>query len=522
MMKEDLLHDTPYTFIRLFKKGKQGIAGLVKNEKNGEKVAFKVSQHIDYVCEHEETVARRLNELNIPVFCKLLDSRCLKVNPDVKAEHPFIFCKRPILKTVLFFEYIKGYSLSKVIKSVHSIDTTVIMSSIKILILCLKAAYSVSNFTHYDLHTSNVIMKKCDPDKHILIDLGEGDTYSVPTHGYLPVVIDYGFSYIDSVDEGPMYQSLAHTDVGFVSCAPDPFADVKLFLASVSSHAVRYRRNKTTQRLRKIVRNIFKSMDIDLDCGWDINETPAVANKVLEHLEDANCRAYKSGKHEGVISELFDRYDHFAMDILGSLVLLPLDIDSCESFEGMEKSYRIFLKQFKKIENDILSSFGRLQALKVFTDCARSEMANYYNPDTKKDAVFNFQKKVLHGIDAFTKHVSFKDLNFEKLLCSMLVFSRHLEAYLSYQLNGVMNRKKSNYLQNLETKDTLEIFGVIDLKIQTDKDITEKTHWDCVKSPMKNKTWTPTPDTLDNLNTLHSLTLGTHVSKLISKSHSNE
>lgn len=516
MINEDLLHDTPYAFIRLFKKGKQGIAGLVKNKSTGKKVAFKVSQHIDYVCEHEETVARRLNELNIPIFCKLVESRLLKVNPDAKAKHPFIFCTRPILKTVLFFEYIRGYSLSKVIKSVHSIDTTVIMSSIKILILCLKAAYSVSHFTHYDLHTSNVIMKKCDPDKHILIDLGEGDTYSVPTHGYLPVVIDFGFSYIDRVDDGPMYQSLAHTDVGFVSCAPDPFSDVKLFLASVSSHAVRYRRNKTTQRLRKIVRGIFKRMDVDLDCGWDINDTPPIANKVLENLDEAN-RDSKGG----VISELFERYDHFAMDILGSLVLLPLDIDSSESFEGMGKTYRIFLKQFRKIENDILSSFGRLQALKVFTDCARSEMANYYNPDTKQDAVFNFKKKVLRGVDAFTKHVTFKDLNFEKMLCSMLVFSRHLEAYLCYQLNRVMNRKKSNYLQNLDTDNTLEIFGVIDLKIQTDKHITEKTHWDCVKSYGcalecgKRKMWTPTPDILENLNAIHSLTLGTHVSKLI-------
>jgi hypothetical protein len=509
-MNKDLLHDTPYTFVRLFKKGKQGIAGLVKNEESGKKLAFKVSQHIDYVCEHEETVARRLNELNIPVFCKLVDSRYLNVNPDVKAEHPFIWCQRPIKKTVLFFEYIRGYSLSKVIKSIPSIDTMVIMSSVKILILCLKAAYSVSQFTHYDLHTSNVIMQKCDPDKHILIDLGEGDTYSVPTHGYLPVVIDYGFSYIDRIDEGPMYQSLAHTDVGFVSCAPDPFADVKLFLASVSSHAVRYRRNKTTQRLRKIVRTIFKRMNVDLDCGWDINDTPAVANKVLEHLEDANL-----DKRGNPISELFERYDHFAMDILGSLVLLPLDIHSNESFAGMTKTYNIFLKQFKKIEDVILSSFGRLQALKVLTDCARRECADYYNPETKNDAVHNFKKGVLQGIDTFTKHVVFKNLNFEKMLCSMLVFSRHLEAYLSYQLNGVMNRKKSNYLENLETEDTLEIFGVIDLKIQTDKDITEKTHWDCVRSPMKSQRWKPTLDVLENLNQLHSLTLGTHVSKLV-------
>ncbi len=67
-MKGDLLSETDYKFVRMFKRGKQGLTGLVVNEKTQESLVFKMSQHIDYLCEHEETIASRLNELKCPVF----------------------------------------------------------------------------------------------------------------------------------------------------------------------------------------------------------------------------------------------------------------------------------------------------------------------------------------------------------------------------------------------------------------------------------------------------------------------
>ena len=517
-MNPDLLSDTKYEFIRMFKKGKQGLTGLLKNKNTGTKCVFKMSQHIDYLCEHEETVARRLNELQCPVFSRFLDSRALLTNPDTKAKHPFQYCETPLEKHVIFFEYIRGYSLSKVIKSKMEVETAAILSSIKTILLATKMAYNHMKFTHYDLHTSNILMTKCDKDKHLLFKLDKDNVFSVPTHGWIPVVIDYGFAYIDKIDEGPMYQSLAHTNVGFISCAPDPFADAKLFLASVSSHTARYRRTKIVLKMRKLVRSIFGKLDMDLQCGWDVNDDESIADESLEFLIPSNK------KKRGVISELFDRYDHFAVDILGSLVMLPLDVNSVsvmspsagDPVSDTRKSLRVFLKQFAKIESIIISSFTRIQVLKLITDNAREAMAGYYNPKTQDSATCLFKTGVMRGVDRIIKHADFSDMDFDEMLWSLLLFSRGLEVYLARKLGALLNRKRSEYISKLSVKNTIEIVGALELKIRTDRQISENMSKWAVIEPFKTPyEWIPKSAEIQNLNACHSLTRGTRIAGLM-------
>ena len=517
MKNPDLLSDTEYEFIRMFKKGKQGLTGLIKHKVAGENCVFKMSQHIDYLCEHEETVGRRLNELECPVFSKFLHSRRMLTNPDTKAD-PFEYCETPLERHVLFFEYIRGYSLSKVIKSKMEVETAAILSSIKTILLATKMAYNEMKFTHYDLHTSNILMTRCEKDKHLLFKFDEDNVFSVPTHGWIPVVIDYGFAYIDKIDEGPMYQSLAHTNVGFISCAPDPFADAKLFLASVSSHAVRYRRTKIVLKMRKLFRSIFGKLNMDLQCGWDVNNDESIADQSLDFLAPSNRR-----KKE-VISELFDRYDHFAVDILGSLVMLPLEVNSVavmspsedDPVSDIRKSLRIFLKQFAKIEDVILSSFTRIQVLKLITDQARESIAGYYNSRTQKSATCMFKTNILRGVDRIVKHVDFSGIDFEQMLCSLLLFSRGLEIYLSRKLGSLLNRKHSEYISKLSVENTIELVGALVLKIKTDRPISQDSKC-MVLNPFKTQTcWLPKIENIQHLTNCHPLTRGTRQSQQMS------
>ncbi len=509
-MKGDLLSETDYKFVRMFKRGKQGLTGLVVNEKTQESLVFKMSQHIDYLCEHEETIASRLNELKCPVFSKLLHSETMRVNPDAKAAYPFEKCADPIDRRVLFFEYIKGYSLSKLIKSKQEVDLSVILSSVKIILLATRLAYQTMHFTHYDLHTSNILMTKCDRDRHLLIELDSENVFSVPTHGWMPKIIDYGFAYIDKVDEGPMYQSLAHTNVGFMSCAPDPFADAKLFLASVSSHALRYRRAKSVVKLRRIVKSVFGKLSMDFDCGWDVNDDDSIADQALARLTWANER--KSGS----ISELFDRYDHFAVDLLGSLVMLPFDLDSSPSpgySLDMKNALRVFLKQFSKIESVVLSSFTRMQILKVIVDEARSAMCGYYNPSMREESTCTFTQGVIRKIDAIVRFVDLSSVNFEKILCSLLLFARGLESFLAERLGALLNRKRSEYLSKLGVKNSIEIVGAIELKIGADRSVNESSEWLVIKPFVCSSAWRPAADQLEELDGCHPLVRGTRISK---------
>ncbi|MCH9716186.1 MAG: hypothetical protein K0U52_03775, partial [Gammaproteobacteria bacterium] len=236
----------------------------------------------------------------------------------------------------------------------------------------------------------------------------------------MPKIIDYGFSYVDNIDNGPMYQSLAHTNVGFITCKSDPFTDAKLFLASFSSHAVRYRRSRSVLNLRKFVIEIFGKLNVDLDCGWDQNDEESIADKSLICLEPSNK------KKDGVLSELFDRYDHYAIDLIGSLVLLPLNTDNPDeaNIAGMKKSFRIFLKEFSKIEDQILSSFARIQVLKIIIDEARSVMPLYYNKNTQETAWCTFKSGVCKKIDQVATMVNLSKIDFERMLCSLVLFSR--------------------------------------------------------------------------------------------------
>jgi serine/threonine protein kinase len=519
-MKSDLLVDTKYDFVRMFKKGKQGLTGLLRDKETGETCVFKMSQHIDYVCEHEETIARRLNELRCPVFSKILDSRVMKINPDSRASHPFEFCENPTERLVLFFEYVRGYSLSKVIKSKHSVDTSVIQSTVKIVLLAVKMAYDNVKFTHYDLHTSNILMKKCDKNLRILFKFNDKNIFSVPTHGWMPIIIDYGFAYVDKIDSGPMYQSLAHTNVGFISCAADPFADAKLFLASVSSHAFRYRKAKSILKLRKLFKNIFGKLDMDFDCGWDVNDDSSIADEVLNYLASANKRK------RGVISDLFNRYDHFATDLMGSLVMLPLETnassptsydsdDDDDPVTHMRKTYKIFLKQFSKIENVVKSSFTRIQILKILVDEARLIMADYYDPRAQKHASYTFKREVIAKIDAVAKLVDLSKINFEKILCSLLLFARGLEIYLARKLNCLLNKKQSEYISKLSVENTVEIVGAIELKIKADKAVTRDSQWLIVEPFKQEKRWNPRCEHIDLLNDAHPLVRGTKIGKIM-------
>ena len=326
-----LLKNTSYKFIKLFKKGKQGIVGLVYDEKEKVKKVFKISQHIDYVVEHEETVATRLQDLKCPFFLQFLGSETMLCNPKNKCNNPWENCTRPVKRKVIFYEYVKGHSLSAAIRK-QKISIDQILQVVKIVLLTIYFAYFHLKFTHYDLHTSNILLRQCDPSKKYLFVFDKDNQFFVPTMGWEPVIIDYGFSYIDSIDEGPMYQSLAHTNVGFCSCAPDPWSDTKLFLASVSSMVDEYCTGRARAgQFRHLVKNIFEPLDMDFHSGWDITNSTSIANEVLDHLHDVNRN------RKGVYSTLFNRYDHYAVDIMTSLVILPLNIENNASYSSLKK-----------------------------------------------------------------------------------------------------------------------------------------------------------------------------------------
>ena len=61
--------------------------------------------------------------------------------------------------------------------------------------------------------------------------------------------IDFGFSFCDDLDNKPLWASLAHTDVGFMTNQFDPVADPKLLLVTMSDELKRYRNSIDINKL---------------------------------------------------------------------------------------------------------------------------------------------------------------------------------------------------------------------------------------------------------------------------------
>ena len=276
-------------FIKKFSaQGKQGVTGLIKILNLNDEFVYKSSQYINFLGRHEYKLMKSLEDLSefCPHFCKALKMFTCKVNPEfVKQENIFHKnCKYPIKTDLVIQEYISSNKLYDSIKN-HKMSEIELFSIVKQLLLCLSISQREKQFSHYDLHSGNILLRKCHPDDVFLYILDDNNYFCVPTHGYFPVIIDFGFSYCKDLIEQPIYSSLAHTNVGFMTNQFDPIADPKLLLISVSDELRRNYTSKSVNTFRNIVRNIFEPLNIDWECGWDNYNKPGASDYIIKSIK---------------------------------------------------------------------------------------------------------------------------------------------------------------------------------------------------------------------------------------------
>lgn len=501
---KDKKWDDWLSFDQTFEKpGKQGLVGLMKLKnlasKNPKKYVFKISQYINYLVQHELTVMKGLNEISpyCPHFCKVIGAIKCDVNPKYrKTGNPFkLSCKYPIEKEALLCEHIdKSCKFYNYIRS-DQIPEKVLFSTTKQVLLAIAIAQKKKQFTHYDLHSYNVMMKKCNKDAVFLYVLDEENQFCIPTHGHFPVIIDFGFSYIKDMDNGPLWASLAHTDVGFMSDRFDWVADPKLFLVTVSAEIKDKRDSKNAKKLRRIVRNIFYPLEIDWESGWDDVDDKGASDYVTLMLEDYNdC------------SELFEEFDHYCIDLIQSLIILPLEE---QNYSNIDKSYTAFLREWVKIENEISDPVYNLYVLKGLVDAARTVRPDYICLESRKQATSEFKRAVYEQVAKVSKFCRPTKINFEVMLCSLLVLARNVEGVLYDIMVTRMSEKEKEY-EKLPLKSTEQIFGAIQANLPDDYVYNENTSvfvFDCVKE--ETNVFKPNKEYLDNINDTHPLARGT-------------
>lgn len=447
--------------------GRQGILGKVRSRKGNFSYVFKMSQHIDFLIQHELSVMTALNNVTkfCPNFCRGVGGMICKINPlREKTETPFATNddKYSISREILFMECINNSKkLFNYIKT-EGVPDNVIFSAIKQTLLAISIAQKKSRFTHYDLHSDNIMMKQCDKDLVFLYVLDKKTQFCVPTHGSYPVVIDYGFAYAKdkNVSAAPLWASLDFTDAGFMCSEFDPVADPKLFLVTVSKELMEHRKNKNAVKLRNAVKNFFGSLHISWTRGWDKGTEKTVFSYVVEYLE-------KYSK----VSNLFKKYDDYCLELIQSLILLPLQPQNTKT---LKIAYKTFLTEFMKIENEISSPFLNIYILKNIVDAARNVHSDYLNTQTRTHAIDFFRTTLHDSLRSVAKFCRPKDIHYEKLLCSLFCVAKGMEGLLYKHMKEQTLRKKLVY-KTLPLKTPEELCMVIDINIPNTYVFTEKS-----------------------------------------------
>jgi hypothetical protein len=445
--------------------GKQGLVGLMKSKEDPTiQYVFKISQYINYLVHHELTVMDSLRDLTdyCPNFCRSVGSIICTVDPRKRKEGNPFDCdsKYKVEKEVLLTEYLHdSYKFYNYIMS-EKISEDLLYSTVKQVLLGISIAQRQKNFTHYDLHSNNVMMKKCDKDLVFLYVIDENNQFCVPTYGSYPVVIDYGFAYSQELDGGPLWPTLNHTEVGFLSDRFDPIADPKLFLVTVSDEINDVRKSRRSKKMRNITKNNYANLPIDWDSGWDNDTDRCATDYVLKKIS-------KYSK----VSPLFREYEYYCMDILQTLVVMPLEK---QKYDNFEISYLTFLREFTKIEKEITTPFFCLYTLKGIIDAARSVRADYCKPETRDQAVGYFRHSIQERIDSIASYCKLKDINYEKMLCGLLCYSKCLEGMLHEAMEKRISNKLEMY-KKLHMDTPEELVVALEINIPHTYDFNDKT-----------------------------------------------
>ena len=366
-----------FEYIKSFEdQGKQGIVGLLRIKDCN--CVFKISQNLNFVVRHEYEVMKSLLEIHncCPYFVRPYGILKHQTDFDFKNNVFEPKFKKTMNNETLLLEHIDyTYDFTDYIED-NSLDEECIYSTIKQVLCALVISQNLKNFCHYDLHSSNILMTDCDKDLVVMYIINDKNSICVPTFGKFPKIIDFGFSYTSDLENKNFYTTLAHTDVGFMSCTNDFISDLKLFLVTCSYDINHHRNSINSRNLRHVIRNIFKPLDIDWEAGWDHYTRAGATDKLLEHIN-----------HLYSPSKLFQKYDHYCIDIFQSLVKLPL---RPKKYDKINLAVTSFIKEFHKIEENVNCSIISLYILRQIVEHSRHLKSNYKKNVKETSLQFTF------------------------------------------------------------------------------------------------------------------------------------
>lgn len=356
----------------------QGTAGIVQLKNNNKsKSVFKVSNCIDFSIEHESIVLDQLNKIS--KFCPHFMYKFAEIDLPISSNYftesgkkgHGILQETKVLATtpILFTEFISKYTFYHAIKGY---DKNVISSQLIQVLCALKISQLKCNFTHYDLHMDNILVRECDKNIVHLYLLPDDNCVLVPTFGLIPVIIDMGSAH--SKGHKRMLSSSENYECGLQSTSFDRLADIHHLLLSTFSCLEKY--IPLCEKLMLKLALMFHPLPAWKEKGWKILFHKL--NKSVKYIIRDKSKLIHSGhkddreNYSHVFEELFEDF----ISILNGAIPLPFIHNP------------IISNDFEKFEELLISKFDaffkhfvillELDSVKTDQDClyALKEIVN--------------------------------------------------------------------------------------------------------------------------------------------------
>jgi hypothetical protein len=279
---------------------------------------------------------------------------------DDKDLHPFMKTDESLHANILLMDYVHcsvdGHDFSLTLYDViFEGERHHIWSTILSVLAALEMAQDHLNFTHYDLHTDNILFKQCEPDALFAytVSEGTGDNYNfvVPTFGVYPVIIDCGNAYTKLVKTQRVSVNNYHN--GLQPNWYDPLLDVHHFLLGLLNY-VEYQSDEYYFITNRVM-YLFRHINCLRKKGW--KQLPNNVNKLVKRRIAELCPALNK----------LDTWYEYSSEVIEAL-MLGVKLPWASSFDV--KDAKQWFPQCNTFEEFVNASFGVLcKNLRALEEC---------------------------------------------------------------------------------------------------------------------------------------------------------
>lgn len=438
-------------------------------------IIYKIGTETPYLCEHEFKVCQSLNKLApyLPNFMRPMDL-LRNINVDHHKPNPFKPDVPTTFDDVALYEYIDSVttlatlinSYNKILKrkgqhvkhtiqmaaQKHIIDSLLNQTMVAVLV-----GQSKLNFVHNDLHFDNVLVSRCFERTFMLyVFVKDAQTFTalIPTYGYYPTIIDYGFSFTNDLNNGPLFTGIHHNNKGYMNYTYDEFTDFKTILTRL----VHCGYVKDKYYLDKLKRQFIHKLSIDRETGWDKNQSISISKYLNEYIKDMFRSIIDTVYMDDVKGQTFiERYDYEVFDIIGTLIVLPL---TQKPYDKLEQSLTTFINEWYKIERWLSSSKDKLYILKNIMDRIRLDITTTEEED-KVTIINRFKDHLFTVMDKVSTKSLLRNLRYEDLYLSLIDLSECMEGIMYEQHDACITRKAKEY-GKLNITSSMDLYGLIE------------------------------------------------------------